>query len=117
MEPSKRIIEEAIRPLTVTDANGRTVEFRKASALDTLRLLKAAGPELSKNEAWLSMAILAFNVSRIDHVPMPQPTSEAQIESIISKLGDTGIAAIAEAIDSTQETGETSLGNSPGTQF
>jgi hypothetical protein len=111
MEPSKRIVDEANQTLNVTDARGRIIEFRKPNALDTLRLLKAAGPELSKNDAWLSMAILAFTVGKIDAIPTPQPSSEAQIENIIAKLGDIGVTAIAEALESTHETSETSLGN------
>lgn len=114
MEPSKRIVRDASRTLCVTDTNGHKIKFRRPNALDTLRLLKAAGPDLSQNEAWLSMASLAFAVTSIDDVPMPQPASEGQIETLIDKLGDAGVTAIADAID--QPTEGLDVGNLPGTQ-
>jgi hypothetical protein len=103
MEPSRRIIQDANQVSSVRDARNRKIEFRRSNALDTLRLLKAAGPDLSQNEAWLSMASLAFAVTSIDDVPTPQPTNEAQIESLIDKLGDVGIAAIAATLDQPVE--------------
>jgi hypothetical protein len=44
------------------------------------------------------MATLAASVSAIDDIPVPPPTNEAQIEALVARLGDPGIAAIAEAI-------------------
>lgn len=115
MEPSRRIIHDAHQVVCVRDTQNRKIEFRRPNALDTLRLLKAAGPELSQNEAWLSMASLAFAVTSIDDVPTPQPANEGQIEGLIDKLGDAGVAAIAEAIDRPND--EHLMGNLPGTPF
>jgi hypothetical protein len=115
MEASRRIIQDANQILCVRDTKNRKIEFRRPNALDTLRLFKAAGPDLAENEAWLSMASLAFAVTSIDDVPAPQPTNEGHIESLIDKLGDEGVAAIAAALDQPPE--GTNAGNLPGTQF
>ncbi len=82
----------------VQDSEGRTLIVRSLNALDKLRLFKAAGPTLSQNHLWLGMATLATSVVAIDDIPIPPPTSEAQIESLVSRLGDSGIAAIAQAL-------------------
>lgn len=111
MEPSKRIINAANQILTVRDADNRKIEFRRPNALDTLRLLKTAGPVLSQNEAWLSMASLAFTVTNIDDLPIPQPTSEVQIENLIDRLGDAGVGAIADALNQQGEATENRVGN------
>lgn len=84
--------------LSVTDAHGRRIGLRRLSALDKLRLFKAAGPTLSQNQHWLGMAVLACSVSAIDDVPVPAPANEMQIEAMVARLGDAGIAAIADTL-------------------
>ena len=83
---------------SLTDSEGRRINIRRLSALDKLRLFKAAGPILAQNHLWLGMATLACSVTSIDDIPIPTPTTEAQIESLVSRLGDTGIAAVALAL-------------------
>ena len=74
-------------------------------ALDRLRLFKAIGPMLAQNPPYLGMAMLASSVTAIDDVPVPAPATEAQIEALISRLGDTGIAAVADAFRPEVEQG------------
>ena len=97
--PSQTIVASAADTRTVTDANGRVLTIRSPTTLDRLRLFKAVGANLSTNERYLGVAMLAFAVVAIDGVPMPQPTNEQQIEASISRLGDAAIAAIGAALD------------------
>ncbi len=83
---------------SVTDALGRKLQLRKLTALDKLRLFKAAGPVLAQNQSWLGMAVLATSVAAIDDVPVPAPGNEAQIEALVGRLGDAGIAAVGVAL-------------------
>ena len=101
----------------MVDATGRRLSIRRLTALDTLRLFKAAGPVLAQNEPWLAMAGLAFAVLEIDDVPVPVPVSEAQIEGLIERLGDEGLAAIAGTMQESTPAVEhrAQVGNSPGT--
>lgn len=96
--PSSRLIAAAQSAMEVTDSQGHRLALRRLTALDKLRLFKAAGPELAHNQPWLGMAVLAASVSAIDDVPVPQPATEAQIESLVSRLGDHGLAAAAAAL-------------------
>ncbi len=115
MTPTESIIASTQRTLDVRDGRGRNLRIRRLTALDTLRLLKAAGPILAQNQPWLSMAMLAVSVTEIDHIPVPTPTSEAQIESLVEKLGEDGMEAIADAVDqepaTTVDATVTSAGN------
>ncbi|WP_193540128.1 hypothetical protein [Rhodopila globiformis] len=117
MSPSQSVIGGSERIITAIDARGRKLTLRQLTSLDTLRLFKAAGPDLSQNTSWLSMAGLAFSVTEIDGVPIPRPTTETQIEGIVDRLGDEGLAAIADALEESQ--GEPPprehVGNLPGT--
>ncbi|MDR3532817.1 MAG: hypothetical protein P4L90_19965 [Rhodopila sp.] len=117
MTPSQSIVQEAAKSYTAIDAKGRRLSLRRLTALDTLRLFKAAGPVLAQNEPWLSMAGLAFSVLEIDGVPVPSPATEPQIESLIDRLGDEGLAAIADTFKDEHDTPDPKphLGNSPGT--
>ncbi|MGD0103389.1 MAG: hypothetical protein ABSC06_05055 [Rhodopila sp.] len=91
--------------------------LRRLTALDTLRLFKAAGPALAQNEPWLSMAGLVFSVLEIDGVPVPPPATESQIETLIDRLGEEGLAAIADTVKDEQEIPDekSNVGNSLGT--
>lgn len=97
--PSARLVAAAQAAPTVTDARGRVLALRKLNALDKLRLFKAAGPVLAQNQPWLGMAVLACSVAAIDDVPVPAPVTEGQIETLVSRLGDQGLAVIAAALD------------------
>jgi hypothetical protein len=117
MTPSQVIISDSARPLTAVDTNGRRLIFRRLTALDTLRLFNAAGPVLAQNEPWLSMAGMAFSVLEIDGIPVPSPMTEAQIEGLIDRLGDAGLAAIANIMNDEYPASESraDVGNSHGT--
>jgi hypothetical protein len=82
----------------ITDKAGRRLTLRKFGVLETLRLFKALGPELSLNRAYLGYAKVASSVSMIDDVPVPAPLSEADVEAVLARLGDDGLAAVSEAI-------------------
>jgi hypothetical protein len=47
------------------------------------------------------MAVLACSVLAIDDVPVPAPVTESQIETLVSRLSDDGLAAIAGALGGT----------------
>src|ERR1700722_6598355 len=103
MTPTATIVTNACQTLEAHDDQGRKIGVRRLNALDRLRLLKAAGPELSQNDAWLNMAALAMSVMEINGTPRATPTSERQIEVAISELGDGGLRAIAEILTEGEE--------------
>ena len=108
MSPGERIVAEAQAALVVADAAGRRIEFRRPGALDRLRLFKVLGPSLSGNDRYVGYALLAFCVVAIDGVPAPSPASEAQMEALVARLGDAGLAAVGEGLASA------ALGNGAG---
>lgn len=102
--PAARLIAAAQAAPEAMDAEGRRLALRRLTALDKLRLFKAAGPQLAQNQMWLGMAVLAASVATIDDVPVPLPGNEGQIEALVSRLGDAGIAAVAAALGDGAET-------------
>ena len=49
------------------------------------------------------MALIASSVNAIDDVPVPTPVNETQIEAMVARLGDSGISAVAEALQQSAE--------------
>lgn len=98
--PSAQIVAASLVTEAVVDAEGRQLLVRRMTALDRLRLFKAIGPVLSQNNSYLGMAMLASSVVMIDGVPVPAPSTEGQIEGLVAKLGDIGIAAVADILAS-----------------
>ena len=96
--PSARMVAAAHATTETTDALGRRLTLRRLTALDKLRLFKAAGPQLAQNPPWLGTALLVASVTAIDDIPVPPPVSEGQIESIVQRLGDEGINAVSAAL-------------------
>lgn len=96
--PGAVIVAAAQATTDVADATGRALTVRKPGALDRLRLFKAAGAALAGNSAWLGLATLAASVVALDGIPVPFPINEAQIEALVARLGDQGIAAISGAL-------------------
>ena len=97
--PSARLVAAAQAAPAVTDSRGRVLSLRRLTALDKLRLFKAAGPVLSQNQPWLGMALLACSVAALDDVPVPPPVTEGQVEALVARLGDDGLAAVGAALD------------------
>jgi hypothetical protein len=96
--PTELVVSAASQTIQTRDNLGRTLTIRRLHALDRLRLLKLAGPELSQNDAWLNIAALAVSVTEIDGVPRAPPVTERQVETTVSELGDLGLQAAAEAL-------------------
>jgi hypothetical protein len=117
MTPSATIVAKATEARSTVDSLGRRLTLRSLTALDKLRIFKAAGPELALNQPWLAMAILASSVTAIDDIPMPQPSTETQIEALVGRLGDSGIEAIAQTIEPLCEIDETEQVANAGNLF
>lgn len=103
MTPSAVILASAMATQTIVDDQGRRLTICRLHALDRLRLFKAAGPLLAQNQPWLGMALVACSVAAIDDVPFPSPVNEPQIEAMIARLGDAGIAAVASSLHQPSE--------------
>jgi hypothetical protein len=114
MTPSASIMTSAAVAETVTDNDGRRLTIRQLTALDRLRLFKAAGPILAQNQPWLGMALIASSVNAIDDVPVPTPANEVQIEAIVARLGDSGISAVAQALQQFAEPSTAEILDSAG---
>jgi len=75
------------------DAQGRILTLKKPGVLAQFRLVEALG-DSAKNETYMGMVFPLLFVSAVDGEPVPQPRSKGEVEALIQRLGDDGIAAL-----------------------
>lgn len=93
--PSETIVNSATEIKYATDARNRRIGVERPRALLRFRLLKILGAENAKNEPLLGNAMLAFLVREINGEKVAQINSERQLEAMIDRLDDDGLAAVA----------------------
>lgn len=103
--PSAAILRRT-ETIETTDEDGRVLTVRPPHALDQLRLFKAVGPLLAQNQPYLGMALVACSVIEIDGVPVPTPVHEQQIESLVMRLGDSGLRAAGAVLEPSPDVSE-----------
>ena len=96
--PSEKIIKAATDRTVVTDERGRTIEVRKMTPLDRMRMSRAAGPENATNQPYMIYALVACSTASIDGDEMVTPQNQVQLEAAISRLGEEGYEAVLNAV-------------------
>jgi hypothetical protein len=83
------------------DARGRSLEVRRLSRRETMRLMRQWGTA-SNVETWLGNSLVASCVRAIDGVPVPVPATPDQVEILVDKLADAGLRAVADWLSEQQ---------------
>lgn len=103
LTPTQQVVAASGESITVTDSRGRIIEVKaKLTPVDRMRLARAAGKD-ADNTVYLSHAAVGFAVLSIDGHPRPRPTTPAQLEAVVSDLGDDGFEAVAAVFAETEE--------------
>lgn len=96
--PSETVVNSATEIKYATDVRGRRIGVERPRALLRFRLLKILGAENAKNDPLLGNAMLAYLVREINGDKVPQVNSERQLEAMIDRLDDDGLAAVAQCL-------------------
>jgi hypothetical protein len=86
------------RTAMVKDSAGRTIKVKRLSALDRVRLFRAMGATDSENRLLQSYAATAAAVTEIDGHPVPFPSTSLQLDALIGRLDEHGLASAIEAL-------------------
>lgn len=95
--PSAQVVAKALAEIEVTDSLGRVFKLRKPGLLAQYRLVEAAG-ETANNERYLLMIRPLIYIVAIDGDPVFQPTNKVQLEALITRIEEHGLAAVYEGI-------------------
>lgn len=102
--PSGRIVAAASEIKEITDAQGRKIKVRQLDALARFDLMDALGSGSASNEMLLGYAALAACVVEIDGIPVPPMRDKKAVRAAVARLGNDGLAAVAEALKQPDET-------------
>lgn len=96
--PSEQAVAKAAAEVVITDANGRAIKLKKPGVLAQFRLVEILG-ESAKNQVYLGMVLPLVFVAEIDGDVVHQPQSKRELEALIQRLDEDGIAAISVAVE------------------
>lgn len=96
--PTQQVIAKANAETIVTDATGRVIKIKKPGVLAQYRLVEIVGAEAAKNDVYMSMVLPLIFVAEIDDKPLPQPRSKAEVDALIQRLDEDGIAAVMKGV-------------------
>lgn len=95
--PTQQVVKAAGKTTLVTDSLGRHIQIRKLNALQRMRLHEVVG-SAAGNMQYMGIAGLAVCVTAIDGESIAFPTTKRELEAIVQRLDDEGLAAIGEGM-------------------
>ena len=96
--PTQDIVRRAIKEAEAVDEDGRRLSVRVLGPRHRMQLAGVVGAELSSNEKYFGIAGLAAAVTSIDGDPVSFPSSRRELEALVDRLGDVGLAAAGTAL-------------------
>lgn len=97
--PSEQAVAKAAAVVVETDAEGRALKLRKPGVLAIYRLIEALGPETAKNSIYVNMVLPIIYLEAIDGMDVFMPTKKSEVEAILQRLGDAGVAALLLGVE------------------
>jgi hypothetical protein len=95
--PSVQVVAKASAASETIDPRGRIISLKKPGVLAQFRLIEALG-DTAKNEVYVSMVLPLIFVCAIDGDPVTPPTRKSEVEALIQRLDEDGIATVMEAV-------------------
>lgn len=89
--PMQEMTKDANKVVTVTDGKGRSITLMKPGIVWYFRMMKMIG---DYPQRYINLAYPMMFVTAIDGDPVGFPNSEAEIDAVISRLGDEGVSAV-----------------------
>lgn len=95
--PTQDVVAKAQAEVTVKDARGRVITLRKPGVLAQYRLVEVLG-DTARNDVYMNMVLPLIYVGAIDGEPAYQPAKKSEVEALIQRLDEDGIAAVVRGV-------------------
>lgn len=95
--PSEQLVKAAVQEVAVTDAKGRAIVLKKPGVLAQYRLVKLLGED-AENRVYMSMVAPLIYAASIDGDPIGFPQSGREIDVLIQRLDEDGVAAVMKGV-------------------
>lgn len=97
--PTQEAIAAGTKTVEIEDkATKRKIVLRKPSVLAQYRLIETLGNERASNQTYVLMVMPLMYVVSIDDLPVPPMVKHSEIEALIQRLDESGVAAVSEAV-------------------
>lgn len=96
--PTQAAVANGSKFLRVTDSLGRSIGIKKLGPGERMRYMRILGGELSENIIYFGHAMLAAAVVEFEGVAVAASNKFVELEALVGKLDDEGLAAIASAM-------------------
>lgn len=97
LNPSDQVIQKAVAEVEVIDKRARIIKLKKPGVLAQYRLIEVLG-DSAKNEVYMGMVLPLIFVCSIDGDPVYSPAKKSEVEALIQRLDEDGIAAVMEGV-------------------
>ncbi len=95
---SSVLIKEAAKEITLApDSRGRVFGIRKPGILAQFRIVDIMG-DTAKNEVYMGMLMPIIFCTSIDGEQVPFPNSRREVEALIERVGEDGLATLAAGL-------------------
>lgn len=91
--PSEQLVRQANAETTVTDDRGRKLTFKRPGPLAQFQIVEAMG-DAATNGTLMQMVNPLIYVVAIDGEPVFLPAKRSEVDALILKLGDEGLASL-----------------------
>lgn len=95
--PSDALVKKAAAEVTITTPNGFTVTLKRPGVLSSFRLVKMLG-DAARNVVYMNMVLPFTYITAIDGRAVAAPNTEREIEALITRLDEEGVAAVMNAV-------------------
>ncbi len=97
LTPSQQVAAKATASVEVKDARGRSITLMRPPVLAQFRLIEALG-DAARNAVYVQMVLPLLYVSAIDGDPTLPFAKKSQVEAMIQRLDEDGLAAVMEGV-------------------
>jgi LDH2 family malate/lactate/ureidoglycolate dehydrogenase len=95
--PAEQAVAKAAAEHVITDGKGRSIKLKRPGVLAQFRLIEALG-DTSKNEVYMNMVLPLIFVVEIDGDAVFQPNTKREVEALIQRLDEEGVAAVVSGV-------------------
>jgi hypothetical protein len=95
--PSDALVKKAAAEVTIQTPNGFAVTLKRPGVLSSFRLVKMLG-DAARNVVYMNMVLPFTYITAIDGRAVAAPNTEREIEALITRLDEEGVAAVMNAV-------------------
>ncbi|WP_435475848.1 hypothetical protein [Variovorax sp. GB1P17] len=96
--PSAQATAAARMEAIVKTDDGRTITLKKAGILAQFKMVEMLGEKASMNGVFMNMVFPLMYVSAIDGEPVSRISTRNELDALITRLDEDGIAAVVKGV-------------------